>query len=170
VDQVDVSPAVGGKSLHEQSHGESFLVLVNERLGADGLYLMDEPESALSPQRQLALLAALNRLVQHNRSQLIVATHSPILLAYPEARIFSLDEQGIAEVEHEQTEHYSLTRDFLLDRERYLRQLKVRDGDQVYPPWAVRGCLNSRVPCAGWHDEVVDDGSPCQGISLDGMM
>jgi predicted ATPase len=124
VDNLGVADSYGGKSLHEQSHGESFLALVNERFGEDGLYLMDEPEAALSPQRQLALLAAFDRLVQQDRSQLIVATHSPILLAYPEALIYSLDERGIAEVEYEKTEHYALTRDFLLNRDRYLRRLK----------------------------------------------
>ncbi len=123
VDQLGVQDSYGGRSLHEQSHGESFLALVNERFGPDGLYIMDEPEAALSPQRQLALLAAFDRLVRQDRSQLLVATHSPILLAYPAARIYSLDENGMAEVEYEQTEHYSLTRDFLLNRDRYLRRL-----------------------------------------------
>lgn len=113
----------GGKSLHEQSHGESFLALVTERFGADGIYLLDEPEAALSPQRQLALLAEFDRLVRRERSQLIVATHSPILLAYPHARIYALTPDGLAEVQYEDTEHYSLTRDFLLNRERYLRRL-----------------------------------------------
>ena len=131
LDQIDpgLLASYGGKSLHEQSHGESFLALVNERFGEDGLYLMDEPEAALSPQRQLALLVAFDRLVQQDRSQLIVATHSPILLAYPAARIYSLDEQGVAEVEYEKTEHYSLTRDFLLNRDRYLRRLKASGGE-----------------------------------------
>lgn len=125
LDKIDpgLLASYGGRSLHERSHGESFLALVNERFGADGLYLLDEPEAALSPQRQLALLAAFDRLVQKDRSQLIVATHSPILLAYPGARIYSLDERGIAEIEYEKTEHYALTRDFLLNRERYLRRL-----------------------------------------------
>jgi predicted ATPase len=123
VDSLGVADSYGGKSLHEQSHGESFLALVNERFGKDGLYLMDEPEAALSPQRQLALLAAFDRLAQQDRSQLIVATHSPILLAYPGAKIYSLDERGITQVEYEQTEHYALTRDFLVNRERYLRRL-----------------------------------------------
>lgn len=122
-------PSYGGKSLHEQSHGESFLALVNARFGADGLYLMDEPEAALSPQRQLALLAAFDRLARQDRSQLIIATHSPILLAYPGATIYSLDERGITQVEYEQTEHYALTRDFLLNRERYLRRLTSVDED-----------------------------------------
>jgi predicted ATPase len=129
VDNLGVADSYGGKSLHEQSHGESFLALVNERFGEDGLYLMDEPEAALSPQRQLALLAAFDRLVQKDRSQLIVATHSPILLAFPAARIYSLDERGIAEVEYENTEHYALTRDFLLNRERYLRRLTADEGE-----------------------------------------
>ena len=129
VDNLGVADSYGGRSLHEQSHGESFLALVNERFGKDGLYLMDEPEAALSPQRQLALLAEFDRLVQQGRSQLIIATHSPILLAYPDARIYSLDERGIAEVEYEKTEHYSLTRDFLLNRDRYLRRLKADGGE-----------------------------------------
>jgi predicted ATPase len=113
----------GGKSLHERSHGESFLALVTERFGPDGVYILDEPEAALSPQRQLALLAEFDRLARRERSQLIVATHSPILLAYPHARIYTLTQDGIAELEYEQTEHYSLTRDFLLNRDRYLRRL-----------------------------------------------
>jgi len=113
----------GGKSLHERSHGESFLALVTERFGADGMYILDEPEAALSPQRQLALLAEFDRLARRERSQLVVATHSPILLAYPHARIYELSPDGLAEVEYEKTEHYWLTRDFLLDRERYLRRL-----------------------------------------------
>jgi predicted ATPase len=129
VDSLGVADSYGGKSLHEQSHGESFLALVNERFGKDGLYLMDEPEAALSPQRQLALLAAFDRLAQQDRSQLIVATHSPILLAYPGAKIYSLDERGITQVEYEQTEHYALTRDFLVNRERYLRRLTSAGGE-----------------------------------------
>lgn len=129
VDDLGVAASYGGKSLHEQSHGESFLALVNERFGEDGLYLMDEPEAALSPQRQLALLAAFDRLAQRDRSQLIVATHSPILLAYPAAQIYALDERGIALVEYEKTEHYALTRDFLLNRERYLRRLRADAGE-----------------------------------------
>ncbi len=123
VDQLGVQASYGGRSLHEQSHGESFLALVTERFGADGLYLLDEPEAALSPQRQLALLAEFDRLARQDRSQLIVATHSPILLAYPHARIYALTADGLADVRYEDTEHYSLTRDFLLNRDRYLRRL-----------------------------------------------
>jgi len=123
VDELGVQASYGGRSLHEQSHGESFLALVTERFGTDGMYILDEPEAALSPQRQLALLAEFDRLARRERSQLVVATHSPILLAYPHARIYELSPDGLAEIEYEKTEHYWLTRDFLLDRERYLRRL-----------------------------------------------
>jgi len=128
-DDARILSSYGGKSLHERSHGESFLALVTERFGADGMYVLDEPESALSPQRQLALLAEFDRLARRERSQLVVATHSPILLAYPHARIYELSPEGLAEVEYERTEHYWLTRDFLLDRTRYLRRLLDGEGD-----------------------------------------
>jgi predicted ATPase len=102
----------GGKSLHAQSHGESFLSLLNNRLQGDGVYLFDEPEAALSPQRQLSVLTLLHRLVRH-QSQLIIATHSPILLAYPEATIYEFSNEGIREIDYEDTEHFRITRDFL---------------------------------------------------------
>ena len=79
----------GGKSLHHQSHGESFLSLVHNRFWGQGLYLLDEPEAALSPTRQLTLLAEIHRLVQEG-SQLLIATHSPILMAYPQGEILLL--------------------------------------------------------------------------------
>jgi len=112
----------GNLNLHHVSHGESFMAMANHRLGPNGLYIFDEPEAALSPQRQLALLARIHELVQA-RSQFIIATHSPILMAYPGALLYSLSERGIEQVEYEQTEHFALTRDFLLDRERYLRRI-----------------------------------------------
>ncbi|HTH48245.1 MAG TPA: AAA family ATPase, partial [Candidatus Limnocylindria bacterium] len=96
VDDLGVTSGYGGKSLHAQSHGESFLALLTNRLRGNGLYLFDEPEAALSPQRQLSLLALLHRLVRQ-RSQLVIATHSPILLAYPHARIYEFGEHGIGE-------------------------------------------------------------------------
>jgi predicted ATPase len=111
--------AYGGKSLHAQSHGEAFLALLTHRLQGGGLYLFDEPEAALSPQRQLAVLTLLHRLVYH-RSQLIIATHSPILLSYPHARIFEFSEQGIKETTYTETEHFRVTRDFLHHHERML--------------------------------------------------
>lgn len=118
----------GGVSLHEKSHGESFIALVSKRFGPDGLYLLDEPEAALSPQRQLALLKLLHDLVGQ-RCQFIISTHSPLLLAYPAARIFLLSEAGLSETQYESTEHYALTRSFLLDRERYLRHLMGNDNE-----------------------------------------
>lgn len=114
--------AYGGKSPHEQSHGESFLALLNHRFGPDGLYVLDEPEAALSPQRQLSLLVRMHQLVQEG-SQFVIATHSPILLAFPGARLLRLDGERIEPVEYRQTEHYALTRDFLNDPDRFLRRL-----------------------------------------------
>ncbi|MDR1135342.1 MAG: AAA family ATPase [Clostridiales Family XIII bacterium] len=102
----------GGKSLHEQSHGESFLSLVQHRFRGNGLYILDEPESALSPSRQLALLTEINRLVKCN-SQFIIATHSPILLAYPGAAIYQITPDGVELIEYENCEHYQLTKQFL---------------------------------------------------------
>lgn len=111
--------AYGGKSLHAQSHGEAFLSLLSNRLQGNGVYLFDEPESALSPQRQLSVLTLLHRLVYH-RSQLIIATHSPILLAYPHSRIYECGEEGLREVAYQDTEHYRITRDFLNTHPRML--------------------------------------------------
>lgn len=102
----------GGTSLHEQSHGEAFMALLTNKLRGNGLYLFDEPEAALSPNRQLAALCAIHRLVQQE-SQFIIATHSPILLAYPNATIYLFDGSGITETAYEDTEHYAVTRDFL---------------------------------------------------------
>jgi predicted ATPase len=113
----------GGRSLHEQSHGESFLALAGNRFGRDGLYLLDEPEAALSPSRQLALLKIVDELVQRGGCQFLVATHSPILMAYPDATIYLLGPAGMAAVAYEDTEHYQITRSFLNDRESYLRHL-----------------------------------------------
>jgi predicted ATPase len=122
VDRVGAVRSYGGRSLHEQSHGESFLALVLERFGDRGLYILDEPEAALSPTRQLALLVRIHDLVARG-SQFIIATHSPLLLAYPEAMIISLDGEAAEEVEYEATEHYQVSRRFLLDHRRALAQL-----------------------------------------------
>lgn len=112
----------GGKSLHKQSHGESFLSLVQNRFGGNGLYLLDEPEAALSPSKLLTLLVEINALVKKN-SQFIIATHSPILMAFPGAEVYELTEDGIASVDYRQTEHYQLTRRFLENPRRMLRYL-----------------------------------------------
>ncbi len=130
IDEMDEEPSFsprlidsyGGVSLHSQSHGESFLALVQNRFGGEGLYLLDEPEAALSPTRQLTLLGEMYQLVERD-SQFIIATHSPILMAYPGARIYELSENGIASVEYRETEHYQLTRRFLENPERMLRYL-----------------------------------------------
>ena len=115
----------GGKSLHEQSHGESFLALLINRFGGEGLYILDEPESALSPQRQLAAMARMHDLIEMN-SQLIIATHSPILMAYPEAIIYQFSENGIEPVSYEDTEHYQVTKQFLSNPERMMKILFER--------------------------------------------
>ena len=112
----------GGKSLHKQSHGESFLSLVLNRFGGDGLYFLDEPEAALSPSRQLTLLAQIGALARKG-SQFIIATHSPILMAYPGAEIYSLNETGIAKTDYHQTEHYQITKRFLENPARMLEIL-----------------------------------------------
>lgn len=127
--------AYGGKSLHRQSHGESFLAILKERLQGGGVYLFDEPEAALSPQRQLSVLTLMHRLV-HHQSQLIVATHSPILLAYPHARIYEFSEAGIAEVNYTDTGHYQITKDFLNRHERMLEiLLNTEDADLESTQW-----------------------------------
>lgn len=129
VEDLGVLDAYGGKSLHEQSHGEAFLSLVKHRFLDHGLYLLDEPEAALSPQRQLAFLTAMDSLVRKGGSQMLVATHSPILLSYPHSWIYLFNERGISRASLEETEHYSLTKDFLDHRERYLHRLIEDDGD-----------------------------------------
>lgn len=113
----------GGKSLHEQSHGESFLSLVLNRFGGEGLYLLDEPEAALSPSRQMSLLAHIHHLVEQ-KSQLVIATHSPILMAYPNACIYVLSKDaGICRTPYEKTEHYIVTREFLNHPEKMMEYL-----------------------------------------------
>jgi predicted ATPase len=111
-----------GKDLDANSHGQSFLKLFHSRFVPGGLYLLDEPEAPLSPHSQMALLAMLHDMVQQD-AQFIIATHSPILMAYPGATIYTFDEQPVRAIEYEETEHVSVTRAFLNDRERYLKHL-----------------------------------------------
>lgn len=101
-----------GGSLHLKSHGESFMAIIQNRLHGNGLYIFDEPEAALSPTRQLELLGHIRRLEEAG-SQLIIATHSPILMAYPDAEILRFSEDGITPVAYRQTEHYQITKQFL---------------------------------------------------------
>lgn len=134
IEELDREPApappiidsFGGVSLHEQSHGESFFALLLRRFGADGFYVLDEPEAALSPQRQMAALARIHHLVEDG-GQFVIATHSPILLAYPDATIYELGPEGIREARYEDTGTYQVMRSFLFDRERMLRSLLRED-------------------------------------------
>ncbi|WP_194818655.1 AAA family ATPase [Nocardia sp. XZ_19_385] len=112
----------GGVSLHEQSHGESFLALMMHRFGGHGFYVLDEPEAALSPSRQLAMIARMHELVG-TRSQFLIATHSPILMSYPDAWIYQIGEDGYELVDYEDTEHYRITRAFLNNPAKYLDEL-----------------------------------------------
>jgi|SRR6185437_7828275 len=112
----------GGRSLHQQSHGESFFSLMMNRFGGQGFYVLDEPEAALSPSRQLAMISRMHELVQA-RSQFIIATHSPILMAYPHACIYEITADGLRRVCYEQTEHYVVAKRFLNDSKRQLEIL-----------------------------------------------
>lgn len=114
--------AYGGVSLHEQSHGESFLAVMINRFDPNGFYLLDEPEAALSTQNCFTCLRRIHELVQQN-SQFVIATHSPIVLAYPDATIYSFDDDGVHKVEYEDAEPVRLTQSFLQARERFLREL-----------------------------------------------
>jgi predicted ATPase len=108
--------------LHDKSHGEAFLWVVTHRFPEQGLFILDEPEAALSPTRQLALLVRMHQLLTRG-SQLIVATHSPLVLAYPGARIYCLDRDGIHLTRYQDTEHYAVTRAFLQDHDAMLKRL-----------------------------------------------
>ncbi|MET0266036.1 MAG: AAA family ATPase [Duganella sp.] len=115
----------GGISLHEQSHGESFWSLLMHRFGGKGFYILDEPEAALSPQRQLALLARIHELVNDD-SQFVIATHSPILMAYPDACIYACSGEGIHKVAYRDTEHFQVMHDFMVNPDRMLDVLPDR--------------------------------------------
>ena len=117
-----VIDSYGGVSLHEQSHGESFLALVKNRFGGNGIYLLDEPEAALSPSRQMTLMVLMNELVGKN-SQFIIATHSPMLMTFPAAQVIELTEDDIRTVPYDQTGHFQLTKRFLNHPEKMLEVL-----------------------------------------------
>lgn len=129
IDQVDENgfKDYGGKSLLQQSHGESFLSLFLNRFNGEAIYLLDEPEAALSPARQLTLLKIIHDLESQGDSQFIIATHSPILLGYPEADIYSFDNGRISMVDYEDTDHYTITKYFLENRKRFLHELFKED-------------------------------------------
>lgn len=117
-----------GGPIHERSHGEAFLALMKNRFHGNGVYLLDEPEAALSPMRQLSFISLLDDLVRRRGSQCIIATHSPIILAYPYATILQFDANGITRVAYEETEHYQVTSSFLRNPASFLSHL-VTDED-----------------------------------------
>ncbi len=121
IENLGVQNSYGDKSLHEQSHGEAFMTLVENRF-SQGLYFLDEPEAALSPQRQLEFLILLHSIVGQD-SQLVIATHSPIIMSYPNAKIYSFSEAGIVPIAYQDTEHYRVTKSFLDAPERMLKHL-----------------------------------------------
>lgn len=130
IEELDRDPAggppiidsFGGLSLHEQSHGESFWATFMNRFRGEGIYLLDEPEAALSPLRQLSMLAQIHELVRQN-SQFIIATHSPIIMSYPNALIIELTEEGAKETSLEDTNHFMIMKQFFDDRDRVLHHL-----------------------------------------------
>ncbi|OMF20410.1 AAA family ATPase [Paenibacillus sp. FSL H8-0548] len=133
IDQMDraggfggrIIDSYGGKSLHQQSHGESFFATFLHRFNGNGLYMMDEPEAALSPFRQMAMLSRIHQLVEQ-RSQFIIATHSPILMAYPDSVIYNLTSEGIERTTLEETDHYMLMKQFINNREKMLHELFLK--------------------------------------------
>ena len=126
IDELGATRSYGGVSLHEQSHGESFFALLDNRFGGAGLYIMDEPEAALSPNRQLSFLARIHQLIAE-QSQFIIATHSPIILGYPDAWIYQATAHGLERIEYEDTDHFQVTRSFLNRRQTFLDTLLADD-------------------------------------------
>jgi predicted ATPase len=125
IDQIggDVLESYGG-SLHERSHGESFLQVAEYKMRRNGLFLLDEPEAALSPQRQLAFLVLMHETVkEHRDAQFIISTHSPLLLGYPGAQIFSFDDEDLREIAYEETAPLQIVRRFVKDRDRFCEEL-----------------------------------------------
>lgn len=121
-DDPSMLAGYGGTSLHQQSHGESFLNLFLHRFRR-GLFILDEPEAALSPQRQLAFMRIIHDLTSSGKAQFLIATHSPMLLCYPGAEIVSTDGDTLRSIDYRESAHYQITTAFLANPERYLRQL-----------------------------------------------
>lgn len=130
IDELDGEPGFGPKlitnyggiSLHKQSHGESFMSLVENRFRGNGLYILDEPEAALSPMRLMRLMVCMKQLVKEN-SQFIISTHSPILMTFPDAELLEITEAGIHEVNYKDTEHYIVTKRFMDAPEKMVEEL-----------------------------------------------
>jgi len=129
VDDLGVVEHYGGESLHAQSHGESFFTLLLEKFRRNGLFLLDEPEAALSPQRQLAFLVMLHDTVKRYKdAQFIISTHSPVLLGYPKAQIFSFDDGRLHEIPYEETQPVRIVRHFMNHRDEFLTELFQESG------------------------------------------
>ncbi len=130
IDELDKEPSFspplihsyGGKSLHEQSHGESFMALMENRFAGKGLYILDEPEAALSPMRLMRMMYIMHKLIQRE-SQFIISTHSPLLMMFPGADILQCTQDGIQRVRYQDTEHYQITRMFMDDPDRMFHYL-----------------------------------------------
>jgi len=132
IDRLDAEPgfsphiidSYGGRSLHERSHGETFFTLLQTKFKSNGLFLLDEPEAALSPQRQLAFLVLMHDVLRRSKdAQFIISTHSPILLAFPKAQIVSFDQAKLTEIEYENTSPAGILHRFMSDREHFLEEL-----------------------------------------------
>lgn len=130
IDELDAEPSFGPKlisnyggiSLHKQSHGESFMALVENRFRGNGLYILDEPEAALSPMRLMRLMVCMKELVKQN-SQFIISTHSPILMTFPNAEVLEITNDGIASVNYKETEHFMITKRFMDAPEKMIESL-----------------------------------------------
>jgi len=130
IDEMDAEPAGGAKvianyggiSLHKQSHGESFMALVENRFRGNGLYILDEPEAALSPMRLMRFMVYMQELVEKN-SQFIISTHSPILMTFPDSEVLEITEEGICSVDYKETEHYMVTKRFMDAPEKIIHSL-----------------------------------------------
>ena len=132
LEEVSDFRAYGGQSLRAQSHGESFISLFAHRF-EQGIYLLDEPEAALSPQRQLSFLRIIHDLATPGHAQFLIATHSPILLSFPGAVLFDFDGDAIREIAYRETKHFLITRDFLSAPERFYKHLFAGGDDAAEP-------------------------------------
>lgn len=119
IEELKVGEFYGGTSLHEQSHGEAFFATFMNKFRGNGFYILDEPEAALSPMRQMAMISRINDLVKQH-SQFIIATHSPIIIGYPNATILQISNNCIEVVEYEKTEHYVVMKEFINNRKKIL--------------------------------------------------
>ena len=124
IDEIGVTKYYGGRSLHTRSHGETFFTLLELKVQRDGLFILDEPETALSPQRQLAFLVLLHdTLRKHRDAQFVISTHSPVLLGFPHAQLVSFDEGQLHEIQYEETAPMQIVRRFVNHRESFLKEL-----------------------------------------------